>query len=96
MKKAQEKYNMIPLPIPNSDESIFENQVFCTKDFYDKRTLVLYVHDAPDVIAGPNALSSSKMDLSDAFLVLFNISVIDCRLIRQVFTLNGLHRWVLA
>lgn len=90
MKKAQEKYNMIPLPIPSSDVSIFGNQVFCSKDFYDKRTLVLYVHDAPDVIAGPNVLSSSKMDLSDAFLVLSNINVVDCRLIRQAITLSGL------
>lgn len=69
MKKAQEKYNMIPLPIVSGEMSDFGNQVFCSKDIYDKHTLVLYVHDAPDVIVGPNALSSSKMDLSDAFLV---------------------------
>ena len=47
----------------------FEDQVFCSKEFYAKKTLVLFVHDAPDVVVGPNAVMSSKMDLSEAFLV---------------------------
>ena len=69
MKKAQEKWDMTPLPIARHDMETFKDQVFCTKDFYDKKTLVLFIHDAPDVVVGPNALASNKMDLSDAFLV---------------------------
>jgi len=69
MKKAQEKWDMTPLPIARNDMESFKDQVFCTKDFYNKQTLVLFIHDAPDVVVGPNALASSKIDLSDAFLV---------------------------
>jgi len=68
-KKAQERWGMIPLPLAKSDIIDFEDQVFCTKDFYDKKTLVLFIHDAPDVVLGSNAMVSSKMDLSEAFLV---------------------------
>jgi len=60
---------MTPLPIAKNDMTNFEDQVFCSKEFYAKKTLVLFVHDAPDVVVGPNAVMSSKMDLSEAFLV---------------------------
>jgi hypothetical protein len=60
---------MTPLPIAKNDMTDFEDQVFGTKDFYDKQTLVLFVHDVPDVVVGENAVMSSKMDLSEAFLV---------------------------
>jgi histone deacetylase 6 len=68
MKKAQEKWGMAPLPIAKNDMN-FKDQVFCTQQFYDKKTLVLFIHDPPEVVMGPNALLSNKMDLSDAFLV---------------------------
>ena len=93
MKKAQEKYDMTPLPIAKNDMEIFKDQVFCTKDFYDKKTLVLFIHDAPDVIMGPNALASTKMDLSDAFLVIPVGKVIDDSSIRQIIIMSGLPRW---
>ena len=60
---------MVPLPIAKKDMTIFKDQVFCTKEFYDKKTLVLFIHDAPDVIVGANAMTSTKLDLSEAFLV---------------------------
>lgn len=60
---------MTPLPIAKNDMTNFEDQVFCTPDFYDKKTLILFIHDAPDVIIGPNAVVSSKMDLNETFLV---------------------------
>src|SRR5437762_13933044 len=47
-KKAQEKWGMSPLPIAKNDMNTFEDQVFCTKDFYDKKTLVLFIHDPPE------------------------------------------------
>ena len=68
-KKAQDQWGMTPLPIAKNDMTDFEDQVFGTKDFYDKQTLVLFVHDAPDVVVSENAMRSSKMDLSEAFLV---------------------------
>ena len=68
-KKAQEKWGMTVLPIAKNDMANFEDQVFCTEDFFEKKTLVLFIHDAPDVVFGPNAILSSKMDMSDAFLV---------------------------
>jgi histone deacetylase 6 len=68
-KKAQERWGMAALPIAKNGMSHFEDQVFCTKDFFAKKTLVLFIHDAPDVVLGLNAVPSSKMDLSEAFLV---------------------------
>ena len=70
-KKAQEKWGMTQLPISKNNVNNFEDQVFCTKDFYDKKTLVLFIHDPPEVVMGSNALMSSKMDLGEAFLVEF-------------------------
>jgi len=60
---------MTPLPIAKNDMKTFEDQVFCTKDLYDKKTLVLFVHDPPEVVISSNAVVSSKMDLNEAFLV---------------------------
>lgn len=60
---------MTPLPIAKNDMANFEDQVFVSHDFFKKRTLVLFIHDSPDVVFGPHAVASSKMDLSDAFLV---------------------------
>ena len=68
-KKAQERWQMTPLPIAKNDMTNFEDQVFCTRDFYDKQTLVLFIHDAPDVVVTSNAIMSGKMDLSEAVLV---------------------------
>ena len=68
-RKAQERWGMTPLPIAKNEMKQFEDQVFCSKDFFNKKTLVLFIHDAPDVVINPNALFSSKMDLSDAYLV---------------------------
>lgn len=68
-KKAQEKWGMTSLPISKKNVNNFEDQVFCTKDFYDKKTLVLFIHDPPEVVMGSNAVMSSKMDLGEAFLV---------------------------
>lgn len=60
---------MAPLPISKADVGSFQDQVFCSKDFYDKKTLVLFIHDAPDVVIGRNTTLSSTMDLNEAFLV---------------------------
>jgi histone deacetylase 6 len=68
-KKAQERWGLTPLPISKKDVAIFQDQVFCSKDFYNKKTLVLFIHDAPDVVIGTNATVSSTMDLNEAFLV---------------------------
>ena len=68
-KKAQERWGMTPLPISKKDVASFQDQVFCSKDFYNKKTLVLFIHDAPDVVIGTNATVSSTMDLNEAFLV---------------------------
>jgi histone deacetylase 6 len=68
-KKAQERWGMTTLPIAKDDIINYTDQVFCTKDFFDKSTLVLFIHDAPDVVLGSNASTSSKMDLNDAFVV---------------------------
>ena len=69
IRKAEERWGMTPLPIGKNGMSNFGDQVFCSKDFYDKRTLVLFVHDGPDVVVGPNAVISSKLDLGETFLV---------------------------
>jgi len=68
-KKAQEEWGMTPLPIAKNDMANFEDQVFVSHDFFKRKTLVLFIHDSPDVVFGPQAVASSKMDLSDAFLV---------------------------
>jgi histone deacetylase 6 len=68
-KKAQEKWGMTPLPIAKNDMTNLEDQVFVSHDFFKKKTLVLFIHDSPDVVFGPHAVASNKMDLSDAFLV---------------------------
>jgi histone deacetylase 6 len=60
---------MTTLPIAKAEIINYTDQVFCTKDFYDKSTLVLFIHDAPDVVLGSNTSMSSKMDLNDAFVV---------------------------
>ena len=60
---------MTPLPIAKNDMANFEDQVFVSPDFFKRKTLVLFIHDSPDVVFGPHAVASSKMDLSDAFLV---------------------------
>ena len=69
MKKAQDEWGMVPLPIVKNEMTLFEDQVFCSKEFYSKTTIVLFVHDAPDVVFGPNSVRSGKLDLSEAFLV---------------------------
>jgi len=68
-RKAQERWGMTPLPIAKNDMKNFEDQVFCTKDFFNKKTLILFIHDAPDVVVGPNAHISKTMDLNETFLV---------------------------
>ena len=60
---------MTPLPIAKNDMNKFEDQIFCTKEFYDKKTLVLFIHDPPEVVVGSNAALSNKMDLGEALLV---------------------------
>jgi hypothetical protein len=60
---------MTTLPIVNDDIINYKDQVFCTQDLYQTSTLVLFIHDAPDVVLGTNATISSKMDLNDAFVV---------------------------
>jgi hypothetical protein len=60
---------MIPLPIIRDDMKLFQDQVYSSSDIADNKTLVLFIHDAPDVVINPNALVSPKMDLSDAYLV---------------------------
>jgi histone deacetylase 6 len=84
-KKAQEKWGMTPLPIAKNDMTNFEDQVFCSKDFYDKKTLILFIHDAPDVVIGPNATISSKMDLNETFLVLSRKKLTQLDASNQVF-----------
>jgi Arb2 domain len=86
---------MTLLPIVKNDMGIFENQVFCSKDFYSKKTLVLYVHDPPDVVVGPNAVVSSKMDLGETFLVWLRCSAsLISSSTPQIGITNGLIRWI--
>lgn len=68
-KNLFEKWKMISLPIiKESLSSPFENQIICTKDFYKAETLVVIVHDAPDVIGYSHA-SVNKISLHDSFLI---------------------------
>jgi len=73
MKKAQEQWGMQPLNIAKPEiGTTFQDQVFCSKEFYYKKVLVLFVHDAPDVVIGGDALPATKIDLNEAFLVHFS------------------------
>jgi len=90
MKKAQERWGMVPLSIVKEDMKLFEDQVFCSKDFFDKKTLVLFIHDAPDVVINPSALMSPKMNLSDAYLV----SLISISAYSQVDASERYYQWV--
>ncbi|KTW28090.1 hypothetical protein T552_01951 [Pneumocystis carinii B80] len=67
-KKLFEKWKMIVLPIINESISSFENQIICTRDFYKVETLVVIVHDSPDVI-GYSYASVNKINLSNSFLI---------------------------
>ena len=70
LKKAQELWGMQPLNIakPEIGET-FKDQVFCSKEFFYKKILVLFVHDAPDVVMGDDAVQANKIDLNQAFLL---------------------------
>lgn len=87
---------MTPLPIAKNDMTNFEDQVFCSADFYGKTTLVLFVHDSPDVVVGPNAVTSSKMDLNEAYLVHLFVDVTYLSSIHRIDTWNGFTRTIMG
>jgi histone deacetylase 6 len=76
IRKAQDEWGMTTLPILKEGISMFQDQVFCTKDFYTHNTIVVFVHDTPDVVLGPNAAVSAKMDMSEAFLVIVLFTIL--------------------
>jgi len=88
---------MTTLPIVKVDIIDYTDQVFCTKDFYHKSTLVLFIHDAPDVVLGTNATISSRMDLNDAFVASsINLFVlISARPVRSILRMGSQERlWI--
>jgi histone deacetylase 6 len=87
---------MAPLPISKADVANFQDQVFCSKDFYNKKTLVLFIHDAPDVVIGTNTTLSNTMDLNEAFLVnTLGYAVLNDSWTLQTRFSNGPIRWIL-
>ena len=94
-RKAQEQWGMTPLPIVKNDMQSFENQVFCSKSVYEESTLILFIHDAPDVVLSENAMLSNKMDLSEAFLVFFSSVALISSWMHQINIINGRMTWVL-
>src|SRR5579871_3677179 len=57
-KKAQQRWGMVPLHIAKEGMRQFQDQVFCSRDYYSKQTLVVFIHDAPDVVINPSAMMS--------------------------------------
>jgi histone deacetylase 6 len=66
----RKKFGYIPLPLLEDRVSFsFENQAVSTPDFYKQRTLVVFIHDAPEVWQDPQAFPNQhQVSLHDAVL----------------------------
>ncbi|ORY78637.1 hypothetical protein BCR37DRAFT_382288 [Protomyces lactucae-debilis] len=66
----RQQYGYIPLPLLEDRVSAsFANQAVSTPDFYKKRTLVFFIHDAPEVWQEPQAFTNQhQVSLHQAVL----------------------------
>ncbi|OLL26066.1 Histone deacetylase clr3 [Neolecta irregularis DAH-3] len=64
-----EAWNMMKLPIARDYVSeSFKDEAVCSPGFYNAETLVLFIHDAPEVYAQTDPLSN-KVELHKSFLL---------------------------
>ncbi|KAG5438180.1 hypothetical protein PCANB_003031 [Pneumocystis canis] len=87
-KKLLEKWQMISLPVIKESFSSFENQIICSKDFYKVETLVIIVHDTPDVIGYSEALIDS-LNLYIDWAIKNQYGLMDVSIIASLNDLNN-------
>lgn len=89
----QKQFNMVPLPLLQDRVSAsFENQAFSTVNIHSVKTLLVYIHDAPEVWSNP-AANQHRLKLHNTFLVSHNLAAEQrtdkLSQIQQIYSPNG-------